>query len=173
MAAAYFHLNDANRLAMNNADAWGPQYATYAKCMTNLRDARSAAATYNNYDMILNAAYNAGTYSRILGDYFRICAGEFGTGAEATQVKAIGDYSLSDSAYQQAIGTAESAGSTFILYPRQVRLYLDELYNQRTYPPGRSPERVASTCPPRTSPPCSPTRWEPWPTSTQAAPTAT
>ncbi|HQZ86532.1 MAG TPA: cellulose binding domain-containing protein, partial [Actinomycetota bacterium] len=105
MAAAYFHLNDTNRLAMNNADSWGPQYATYGQCMTNLKNAKSEQAPFNNYDMILNAAYNAGTYSRILGDYFRICAGQFGTGAAATQVKSLADYSLSDKDYQAAIGT--------------------------------------------------------------------
>ena len=130
---------------MNNADTWGPQYATYAPCMANLDSAAAGAATYNNIDMILNAAYNAGTYSRILSDYMRICAGQFGSGKEATQVKSIGDYSLSDAAYQAAIGSSESAGSTFILYPRQVRLYLDEITTARPSRRPPSPARPAST----------------------------
>lgn len=132
MAAAYFHLNDYNRMQMNNAQTWGPQYANYATCMSNLDHLTNQ--TGNIYDMILNAAYNAGTYSTILGDYMRICAGMNKSGsAEATQVKSIGDYSLSDTAYQKAIGTKESAGSTFILYPRQIRIYLDQLYNAKTF----------------------------------------
>lgn len=134
MAAAYFHLNDYNRMAMNNAESWGPQYANYGKCLTNLRKPEAASAPYNNLDMILNAAYNAGTYSTILSDYYRICAGQFGTGVEAAQVKSMGDYSITDTDYQKAIGTKEAAGSTFILYPRQVRIYLDQMYNKATYP---------------------------------------
>lgn len=134
MAAAFFHLNDLNRLIMNNAESWGPQHQYFATCMSNLRDPRSDEFSYNNLDMLLNAAYNAGTYSRILNDYVRICARQFGTGPESTQVKSQGDYSLSDTAYQSAIGTSESAGSTFILYPRQVRLYLDQIYNSPHFP---------------------------------------
>jgi len=133
MAAAYFHLNDMNRLAMNNADTWGPQYAYYASCMANLHDARASQNKYNIYDMILNAAYNAGTYSTIIRDYFRICAGMYNGNPEGLQIAALGDYTLSDKAYQAAIGTNEAAGSTFILYPRQVRLYLDQIYNQKTF----------------------------------------
>lgn len=136
LAAAYFHFNDMNRLAQNNADTWGPQYQYYTKCMANLESANSASFTYNIYDLILNAAYNAGTYSTIIGDYFRICAGMYTTNPEKTQVKSIGDYSLSDTQYQTAIGTKEAAGSTFILYPRQIRIYLDQIYNQPKFTTG-------------------------------------
>ena len=132
MAAAYFHLNDYNRMQMNNSQSWGPQYAYYSKCMTNLQNV--SGPNGNIYDMLLNAAYNAGTYSTILKDYMRICAGMTTAGSpEATQVASMGDYSLSDTAYQKAIGTTEAAGSTFILYPRQIRIYLDQLYNQKTF----------------------------------------
>lgn len=133
MAAAYFHLNDMNRLAMNNADTWGPQYAYYSKCMANLAQSQSADYAHNIYDMILNAAYNAGTYSTIIKDYFRICAGMYTTAPEMTQVLSMGDYSLSDSVYRSTIGTNEAIGSTFIIYPRQVRIYLDQVYNQKSY----------------------------------------
>lgn len=133
MAAAYFHLNDMNRLAMNNADIWGPQYEYYSKCMANLAQSQSADYAHNIYDMILNAAYNAGTYSTIIKDYFRICAGMYTTAPEMTQVLSMGDYSLSDSLYRSTIGTTEAIGSTFIIYPRQVRIYLDQVYNQKSY----------------------------------------
>lgn len=134
MAAAYFHLNDMNRMAMNNAESWGPQYAHYAKCMANLATAPAGQQPYDMFDMILNAAYNAGTYSAILRDYYRLCAGMLGAGPESAQIASVGDYGLSDAEYQAAIGTTESAGSTFIIYPRQIRLYLDQMYNQDPVP---------------------------------------
>lgn len=134
LAAVYFHFNDINRLALNNSEKWGPQYEYYQQCMDNLALAKSGNDdSYNMYDMILNAAYNAGTYSAIIKDYYRICAGMYGTGAEATQIKYISDYSLSDDEYQQKIATKEAVGSTFILYPRQIRIYLDQIYNKKEY----------------------------------------
>lgn len=136
LAAAYFHFNDMNRLAQNNADTWGPQYQYYSKCMANLENTNSASFNNNIYDLILNAAYNAGTYSTIIGDYFRVCAGMYTSNPEMTQVKSLGDYSLSDTQYQSAIGTKEAAGSTFILYPRQIRIYLDQIYNQPKFTTG-------------------------------------
>lgn len=135
LAAAYFHFNDINRIALNNAETWGPQYKYYTSCMNNIAASKSAGDnTYNIYDMILNAAYNAGTYSTIINDYFRICAGMYGSGIESQQITSIGNYSISDTQYQTAIGTKEAAGSTFILYPRQIRIYLDQIYHKQTFP---------------------------------------
>lgn len=133
LAAVYFHFNDINRLAVNNAETYGPQYKYYSQCMSNLAKAPTGDDVHNMYDMILNAAYNAGTYSTIIGDYYRICAGMYGTGVEATQINSLGDYSLSDTQYQQKIGTKEAVGGTFILYPRQIRIYLDQMYNKETF----------------------------------------
>lgn len=134
LAAAYFHFNDINRLALNNAETWGPQYKYYANCMNNIASTKSSGDNANNmYDMILNAAYNAGTYSMIIGDYFRICAGMYTTGVEAQQISSIGDYSLNDTQYQSKIGTKEAVGSTFILYPRQIRIYLDQIYHKQNF----------------------------------------
>ena len=104
--------------------------------MANLENTNSASFNNNIYDLILNAAYNAGTYSTIIGDYFRVCAGMYTSNPEMTQVKSLGDYSLSDTQYQSAIGTKEAAGSTFILYPRQIRIYLDQIYNQPKFTTG-------------------------------------
>jgi hypothetical protein len=133
LAAVYFHFNDINRLAVNNAETYGPQYKYYSQCMSNLAKAPTGDDVHNMYDMILNAAYNAGTYSIIIGDYYRVCAGMYGTGVEATQINSLGDYSLSDTQYQQKIGTKEAVGGTFILYPRQIRIYLDQMYNKETF----------------------------------------
>ena len=133
MAAAYFHYNDMNRLEQNNSETWGPQYKYFSQCMTNLQNSSASQFKYNMYDLILNAAYNAGTYSTIIGDYFRICAGMYTTSPEKTQIASVGDYSLSDTQYQSVIGTKEAAGSTFILYPRQIRIYLDQIYNQEMF----------------------------------------
>jgi hypothetical protein len=35
--------------------------------------------------------------------------------------------------YKTTIGSTEAIGSTFILYPRQIRIYLDQIYNQKTF----------------------------------------
>lgn len=133
MAAAYFHFNDINRMAGNNAESWGPQFAYYKSCIANLSEDRAQQHPFNIFDMILNAAYNAGTYSAILQDTFRICAGMFSSQPESVQIASLGDYSLTDEQYQVATGTKESAQSTFIIYPRQIRLYLDQIYNQKTF----------------------------------------
>lgn len=136
MAAAFFHYNDMNRLEQNNSETWGPQYKYFSQCMTNLQNSSASQFKYNMYDLILNAAYNAGTYSTIIGDYFRICAGMYTSSPEKTQIASTGDYSLSDTQYQTAIGTKEAVGSTFILYPRQIRIYLDQIYNQPMFTSG-------------------------------------
>lgn len=133
MAAAYFHLNDMNRMAMNNADTWGPQYQYYSSCINNLSSAQASQYKYNIFDMLLNAAYNAGTYSTILKDYYRVCAGMYSKSPENTQINLMADYTLSDTLYRSQFGTSEAAGSTFIIYPRQIRIYLDQMYNQKSY----------------------------------------
>lgn len=133
LAAAYFHFNDINRLEMNNKETYGPQYEYYGQCMSNLRLDSSADNEHNIFDLILNAAYNAGTYSAIIKDYFRICAGMYTNTTEKTQLKSIGDYTLDDAAYKNAIASTESVGTTFILYPRQIRIYLDQMHNQKTF----------------------------------------
>jgi hypothetical protein len=69
----------------------------------------------------------------IISDYFRVCAGMYDTPTEMKQLAYLGDYSLSDTQYQSAIGTKEAVGSTFILYPRQIRIYLDQIYNKANY----------------------------------------
>lgn len=81
--------------------------------------------------MILNAAYNAGPWANITKTYINLCA-NLTNPSYADKIKHINDYSLADIEYQQAVGTNESAGSTFILYPRQIRVYLDQLYNNPT-----------------------------------------
>lgn len=136
LAAAYFHFNDIARAATTNSHSYGPQYAYYDQCMKNLEKSSSTQSKYNILDLILNAEYNAGTYSVIYTDYFRICAGMYSTEPEMTQLSSVGDYSLSDAQYQVAIGTKQEAQGTFLIYPRQIRIYLDEIYNQHTFPSG-------------------------------------
>ena len=126
LAAAYFQFNDILRLQAINRDPWGPVAQYYESCMSNLKN------TPNNFlDMIINATYNAGPWAEITKTYFELCA-NYNNPSYAEKIKHINDYTLADQAYQQAIGTKESAGSTFILYPRQIRFYLDELYNNPT-----------------------------------------
>jgi hypothetical protein len=122
LAAAFFQYNTMLRLEAINKDSWGPSATDYEACMANLKNHPN-----NFLDMILNAAYNAGPWANITKTYMNLCADY-----DAEKVKKINDYSLTDSQYQQAIGTTEAVGSTFILYPRQIRVYLDELYNNPT-----------------------------------------
>lgn len=126
LAAAYFQYNDLLRLQSINQDPWGPSAAYFPSCMTNLEN------TPDNFlDMIQNAAYNAGPWSDINKTYIKLC-GNYKDPAYASQIQHLNDYTLNDLQYQQAVGTMESPGSTFILYPRQIRFYLDELYNNPT-----------------------------------------
>lgn len=126
LAAAYFQYNTLLRLYAINQDPWGPSADDFAACLRNLQNPDK-----NILDMILNAGYNAGPWAAITKTYIHLCANADNP-AFNNQINHINDYTLSDTAYQQAIDTREAAGSTFILYPRQIRFYLDELYNNPT-----------------------------------------
>lgn len=126
LAAAFFQFNTMMRLEAINQDPWGPSANDFSDCMNNLK------ANPNNFlDMILNAAYNAGPWANITKTYLSLCA-NLTNSSYTEKISRINDYSLTDTEYQQAIGTSESVGSTFILYPRQIRIYLDQLYNNPT-----------------------------------------
>lgn len=138
LAAAYFQFNDIYRLTELNAYGGMPNFAA---CMSNLKLPSSAQNQNNILDMILNAAYNAGTTSDILVDYLAVCASMYKPGSSAmTQVLSMGDYSLSPSDYISAAGLGVGSPKpiapdyVYLFYPRQVRLYLDEIYNQKTFP---------------------------------------
>ncbi|GGF89665.1 MULTISPECIES: hypothetical protein [Cysteiniphilum] len=134
LAAAYFHLNDINRIEVNNSTTWGPQAHSWSKCVQALN-----ANQFAYFDMILNAAYNAGTYSDILGTLIDLCAYP----QELSQyLPNLANFSLNDSAYINAFQLPTLAdgykpkslpqwykGTTFILYPRQVQYYIDQLTN--------------------------------------------
>lgn len=137
LAAAYFQFNDIYRLTQLNAYGNVPNFAT---CMNNLKLPSSAQNQNNILDMILNAAYNAGTSSEILQDFMAVCAGMYTAGSPAmTQVRSMGDYSLLPSSYISAAGLGVGSPApitpdyVYLYYPRQVRLYLDQIYNQQTY----------------------------------------
>lgn len=126
LAATYFQYNDMLRIQKINQDPWGPSAQYFEQCMTNLEN------TPDNFlDMMLNAVYNAGPWAEITKTTIELCANMHNP-AYADKIKHINDYDMVDSAYQQAIGTKERPGTTFILYPRQIRYYLDELYNNPT-----------------------------------------
>ena len=135
MAAAYFHLNDLNRLDVINQPDWGPEAHSWSMCKTNLKQGKFQAL-----DMILNAAYNAGTYSDILKTTIDLCAYPNELSA---YVKKLDDYSLSDTdyiasfqfdkpladGYQPNSLPAWYDKTTFVIYPRQIRYYVDQLQN--------------------------------------------
>ncbi|VVC75449.1 hypothetical protein AQUSIP_07390 [Aquicella siphonis] len=126
LAAAYFQFNDMLRIQSINQDPWGPSAQYFSACLKALESSEN-----NFLDMILNATYNAGPWADITKTYIEICANSQNP-AYAQKIRHINDYQLGDSAYQQSVGTHESTGSTFILYPRQIRFYLDQLYNNET-----------------------------------------
>ena len=138
LAAAYFQFNDIYRLTELNAYNGMPNFAT---CLKNLKLPSSAQSGNNILDMILNAAYNAGTSAPITQDFMAICAGMYTAGNPATtQVQSMGNYSLSPTSYIAAAGLGVGSpvpltpDYLYLYYPRQVRLYLDEIYNQQTFP---------------------------------------
>ncbi|MSP52753.1 MAG: hypothetical protein EXR81_00680 [Gammaproteobacteria bacterium] len=120
IAAAYFQYTDLLQLAGINKQ-YGPQKDTWGPCMAN---ASIASNPIDFLEMILNASYNAGSYSSIITRYIGICAAPT---QNVTALQNIDNYMLDDSSYNKIVG-GDSSG-TFILYPRQVRFYLDELYN--------------------------------------------
>ncbi len=130
IAAAYFHYNDLNRMEVNNSNPWGPQAKNWPACKANL-----SAGNVNFLDMILNAAYNAGTYSNILNTYTDLCANP--NGQLTAFIPNMDNYLLNDPQYiadfQLPSGYASLPSwynnTTFIIYPRQIRFYIDQLNN--------------------------------------------
>ncbi len=126
MATTYFHYNSLNRLDLINTPTWGPSYQYWTECMSNLE----SNLDDNFFDMIINAAYNAGPWSDIIKTYIELGAKVTDASFETQQrISNINNYLLSDNEYRDAIDTNASSGSTFIIYPRQIRFYCDEFYN--------------------------------------------
>ncbi len=123
IAAAYFQYNDLVSTFTANSPTWGPEYSTWPNCVTNL----SNPINLPFLDILQNANYNAGLYSSIFEQYVNICSD---TNKYATQLSNINNYGLSDSEYNASVGVNSSG--TFILYPRQIRFYLDQLYNNNS-----------------------------------------
>lgn len=132
IAAAYFHYNDINRLDIINKDSWGPEAKSWPQCLSNLQ-----ANKFHHFDMILNAAYNAGTYSDILKTYIDLCAYPDQLGSYTKQIS---NFNLGDQAYINAFQLPSGYNSlpswyvntTFVIYPRQIRFYVDQLDNNNT-----------------------------------------
>ncbi len=140
IAATYFHYNDLNRIEVNNSTSYGPQQ-TWNECKINLNEGLFPI------DQILNAAYNAGTYSNILLTLVDICAYADQAGMSA-YIADLSNYSMNDgdfinrfqfgdlNAAETDIPTAlpgHYAGTTYVLYPRQVRYYVDQLTNNNAH----------------------------------------
>jgi hypothetical protein len=124
VAAAYFQYNGSVlRVHKINQDTWGPQYANYNSMLPKV-----ANDDDNFLDMIWNAAYNAGPWSPIMTSYVELGA-NVDNPDYINRIKNINNYHLTDNEYREAIGTNQAANTTFIIYPRQVRHYLDQLYN--------------------------------------------
>jgi hypothetical protein len=129
IAAAYFHFNDWTRITLNNSTSWAPQ-PEWSNCAKTLNTSQ-----FPYLDMVMNASYNAGTYSPILKTYIDLCADPSKYQAEISNIN---NYNLDDTAYISNFSKVADPlpssykKSTFILYPRQVRFYLDQLYSNNS-----------------------------------------
>jgi len=124
LAAAYFHYNDLVRMERNNAISSGPQATTWGPMMSNFSSKMTDSNSF--FEMVLNACYNAGPWSTIMTRYAQLAA-NYDNPTYATAIKNIANYSLSDAEYNSIVGV--NSYGTFIIYPRQIRFYLDQLYN--------------------------------------------
>jgi hypothetical protein len=140
IAATYFHYNDLNRIEVNNSTSYGPQ-PNWDECKTNLINGDFPI------DQILNAAYNAGTYSNILLTLVDTCAYANQPGM-STYIADFSNYSMNDGDFINRfqfgdLNTATTdiptalpghySGTTYVLYPRQVRYYVDQLTQNNTH----------------------------------------
>ncbi len=126
MATTYFHYNSLNRLDNINTPSYGPSAEFWSDCMNNLE----GNLEDNFFDMIINAAYNAGPWSAIIKTYIELGSKVTDSSTETqNRIKNINNYMLTDQEYKDILQTDSAPGSTFIIYPRQVRFYCDELYN--------------------------------------------
>ena len=124
IAAAYFQYNGSVlRLHAINQDTWGPQYQYYNDMLINMGSIED-----NFFDMVWNAAYNAGPWSDIQKIYTELGA-NFNNSAYTEKISNINNYNLDNISYSNSIGSQKILTGTFVLYPRQVRHYLDQLYN--------------------------------------------
>jgi hypothetical protein len=132
LLTTYFQFSDLNSFLQTNNYGNNPNVAA---CFSNLKDPRAAQdPKLNILDLVLNSAYNAGTSSPVAADFMYLCANMYST--TSTQVKSMGDYSMSVQDYITKItSTPQVAGPADdgFYYPRQIRLYLDEIYNQPTF----------------------------------------
>ena len=113
---AYFHLNDLRALAAleNGSQGYISSAApNYTQCMNNL-----VSISNNPLDIITNYAYNQGFFGGLVGSSTTDCI-------NSTPTAFLAKYN----SYNNA------SGSSYNVYPYQVRFYLDELYNQSTLIP--------------------------------------
>ncbi len=120
IAAAYFQFNDFIRMGANSSSS---TKAGWYQCITNIENGKFSNGSDQYMDMLMNALYNAGPNQDPTMRYIAICANPANSQAA---LAAMSDYTLDQDAYNQAIGA--DASGTFVLYPRQTRAYLDELF---------------------------------------------
>lgn len=123
--AGYFHQNDIKRYDIIMSQSYNvksDEAANWRKCKENLK-----SGAFEEIDMLLNVIYNAGPYAAYAKMIFYICANP--TETALTNLK---DYSLDDQEYVdkfQKMPFQPTVGTTYILYPRQIRYYTDQFTN--------------------------------------------
>merc|ERR1719321_2632257 len=123
--AGFFHHNDIKRYDIIMSQSYNDksdEANNWRKCKENLK-----SGAFEEIDMLLNVIYNAGPYAAYAKMIFYICANP--TDTELTNLK---DYSLDDQEYVdkfQKMPFQPTVGTTYILYPRQIRYYTDQFTN--------------------------------------------
>merc|ERR1712100_278596 len=94
----------------------------WRQCKENLK-----SGAFKDFDMLLNVIYNAGPYSSYAKMMFYICANP-----REEDLMNLKNYSLDDQEYVdkfQKMPFQPTVGTTYILYPRQIRYYTDQFTN--------------------------------------------
>jgi len=126
MVAAYFHFNDINRYDLLESQSYAKkdQAENWKKCKANI-----VSGKYKNPDVMLNVIYNAGPYDSFAQMVFELCAN---VDKYPQQMEDLLDYSLDDDQFVQKFEQFTNkpvAGTTYILYPRQINYYVDQFIN--------------------------------------------
>jgi hypothetical protein len=133
IVAAYYQYNDLKQLMYYKRSGESGS-AAWATCWVNLT---AGALSLPIFDLIQNAGYNSGTTNTLINTFINICANpNDGSGQRTLAYKSMDDYTLTQVQYYANLGNIQT-DPTYAVYPRQIRFYTDELYNdQARMPPG-------------------------------------
>merc|ERR1711981_588850 len=127
MVAAFFHFNDINRYDIMNNQSYTkdkPEAAQWRACKKNIEN-----GSFAHPDTMLNVIYNAGPYNAFAQMVFELCSDPT---KYSQEIKDLLDYSLDDEQFVakfKNMSHQPKAGTTYIIYPRQINYYVDQFNN--------------------------------------------